>query len=305
MGKHGGFGWVRDLPDARDLVFSAPVPTAPLPPRIDLRDQCPPVYNQGQLGSCTANAIAAAIDYARIHHNQKPFYPSRLFVYYNERSMEHSIESDSGAQLRDGMKSVAKTGACSESTTSGTPVETLWPYDIDQFTERPPKPCYTEAKLDRVLAYMRVPQTLSQLKGCLASGYPFVFGFAVYASFEGDEVAKTGDAPMPTPGEEMLGGHAVMAVGYDDATQRFIVRNSWGEGWGDTGYFTLPYAYVVDSQLASDFWTMRLVSQDQAPYFDPSTITGTSSRAQASATGSPRSRETGRAGRPGAAAPRK
>jgi C1A family cysteine protease len=269
MGKHGGFGWVRDLPDARDLVFSAPVPTVPLPPTIDLRDQCTPVYDQGKLGSCTANAIAAAIDFERIRQGLQPFYPSRLFVYYNERSMEHTVESDSGAQLRDGIKSVSKIGACSESSASGTPGEAIWPYEIDQFDQQPPKPCFAEAKLDRVLAYMRVPQTLAQLKGCLASGYPFVFGFSVYASFETDDVAATGDAPMPTPGEEMIGGHAVMVVGYDDTIERFIVRNSWGAGWGDQGYFTLPYAYVVDSQLASDFWTMRLVSDDEAPYAHP------------------------------------
>jgi C1A family cysteine protease len=269
MGKHGGFGWVRDLPDSRDLVFSAAVPTAPLPPKIDLREHCTPIYDQGQLGSCTANAIAAAIDFERIRQGLKPFYPSRLFVYYNERSMEHTIPSDSGAQIRDGIKSVSKVGACSESPGGSSPTDALWPYNVDQFTQQPPKPCYTQAKLDRVLAYMRVPQTLAQLKGCLASGFPFVFGFTVYASFESDDVAKTGAAPMPAPGEELKGGHAVMAVGYDDATQRFIVRNSWGTGWGQHGYFTLPYAYVVDAQLASDFWTMRLVSQEEAPYVHP------------------------------------
>jgi C1A family cysteine protease len=98
------------------------------------------------------------------------------------------------------------------------------------------------------------------MKGCLASGYPFVFGFTVYESFESQEVAKTGKAPMPKPGEQVLGGHAVVAVGYDDGQQCFIVRNSWGLKWGMKGYFTLPYGYLTDLNLSNDFWSIRLVS---------------------------------------------
>ena len=97
------------------------------------------------------------------------------------------------------------------------------------------------------------------MKGCLASGFPFVFGFTVYESFESQEVAKTGMVPMPAAGESVLGGHAVLAVGYDDGHQRFIVRNSWGTGWGMQGYFTMPYAYLTERDLSSDFWTIRLV----------------------------------------------
>jgi len=106
---------------------------------------------------------------------------------------------------------------------------------------------------------MRVPQSLAQLKGCLAAGFAFVFGFTVYESFESPEVAKTGDVQLPSPGEQVLGGHAVMAVGYADASGRFLVRNSWGSNWGKAGYFTMPYAYLVDANLASDVWTIRLV----------------------------------------------
>ena len=109
-----------------------------------------------------------------------------------------------------------------------------------------------------------MPRVLNQIKGCLAHGYPFVFGFPVYESFESQEVAKTGVVPMPGSSEQMLGGHAVLAVGYDDATQRFLVRNSWGDGWGMGGYFTMPYAYLMDRGLSSDFWAILSVEKPAA-----------------------------------------
>ncbi len=233
------YGWIPDLPDARDHLYGAPVAImAALPPKADLRSQCPPVYDQGQLGSCTANAIAAAIQFDRMKQNLSPnFAPSRLFIYYNERRMEGTVSTDSGAQIRDGIKSVAKQGACPEPD---------WPYDISKFTVQPPKVDYTEALQDRAVSYSRLVQNLNLLKGCLASGYPFVFGFTVYESFESQAVAQSGIVPMPSSSEQVIGGHAVLAVGYDDGTQRFIVRNSWGTGWGMSGYFTMPYPYVTD-----------------------------------------------------------
>lgn len=97
------------------------------------------------------------------------------------------------------------------------------------------------------------------MKGCLASGYPFVFGFSVYESFESQAVAQTGIVPMPSPNEQLLGGHAVLAVGYDDEQGRFIVRNSWGKDWGMEGYFTIKYDYLLNDNLADDFWTIRRV----------------------------------------------
>lgn len=255
------FGWVRDLPDQRDHVYAAPPQLATaLPPQVDLRPQCPPVYDQGQIGSCTANAIGGAHEFSQLKQKlptPAPFVPSRLFIYYNERDIEHTIGSDSGAQIRDGMKSIAKLGVCREDPT--------WPYDADPFppnnklTVKPSPAAYTEALQFQAIQYQRVPQVMTQLKGCLAAGYPFVFGFTVYESFEGQEVARTGAAPMPQSGEQVLGGHAVLAVGYDDAQQRFIVRNSWGTGWGQEGYFTMPYQYMNDGQLAGDFWTLRLI----------------------------------------------
>jgi len=209
------------------------------------------VYDQGQLGSCTANAIAAALEFDQTKEKQQVFMPSRLFIYYNERDMEGTVNEDSGAQIRDGIKSVAQQGDCPE---------TLWPYDITKFAVKPPAQCYQQALKFKALQYQRLSQILNQLKGCLASGYPFVFGFTVYSSFESKQVAQTGHAPMPSPSEASVGGHAVMAVGYDDSQNWFIVRNSWGIGWGMQGYFTLPYAYLLERNLANDFWTIRIVS---------------------------------------------
>ncbi|MDE3084512.1 MAG: C1 family peptidase [Verrucomicrobiota bacterium] len=249
--KIKSYGWVPDLPDHRDHVYAAPMEVvAKMPAKIDLRPQCPPVYDQGQLGSCTANAIGAAFEFELLKQKLTDFMPSRLFVYYNERAIEGTVRSDSGAQIRDGIKSIAKQGVCAE---------TEWPYVITKFTAKPPAKAYKDALKNQALSYQRLAQSLTQLKGCLASGYPFVFGITVYESFESPQVAKTGNVPMPSHKEKSLGGHAIMAVGYDDSAHRLIVRNSWGPKWGQKGYFTLPYAYVTDSDLASDFWTIRLV----------------------------------------------
>ena len=259
--RAGKYGWRPDLPDHRDLVYATPHPVAlALPPSVDLRPKCPPVYDQGQLSSCTANAIAGAVEFDQIKLKLPKFVPSRLFIYYNERDMEHDVNSDGGAQIRDGIKSVAQQGVCPE---------TLWPYN-DQtkgvaegtkclYAEKPSPECYADAKKHTVKLYERLTPVLNTLKGCLASGYPFVCGITVYESFEGPKVAKTGIVPLPEAKEKMVGGHAVVAVGYHDAKQQFIMRNSWGPKWGLKGYFLLPYAYLTDTNLADDFWTIRTV----------------------------------------------
>ena len=249
------FGELEPTPAAyrdRDARLALSAVTS-LPSSVDLSAQpdMPPVYDQGQLGSCTANAIAAAVDFQNHRQDQKWLTPSRLWIYYQERVIEGTVSQDSGAQIRDGMKAVAKLGVCPE---------TDWPYDISKFTNTPSDQCYREALQHRVTRYQRIPRVLNQFKGCLAHGFTFVFGFRVYESFESDEVGRTGVVPMPATGEQALGGHAVLAVGYDDEQQRFIVRNSWGEGWGMGGYFTLPYAYLMDRGLASDFWTVLQVA---------------------------------------------
>ena len=248
------YGWMPDLPDHRDYLYAAPAPClARLPPQVDLRPQCPQtIYDQGQLGSCTGNAIACAIQFDRKKQKLKPdFIPSRLFIYYNERAIEGTVASDCGAQIRDGIKSVAKLGDCPESE---------WPYDVAKFAAKPAAKCYRDALRYKAVQYQRVVQTLNQMKGCLASGYPFVFGFSVYESFEGPEVAKSGILSMPKSAEKQLGGHAVIAVGYDDGDQRFLIRNSWGAKWGKRGCFTMPYAYLTDDDLAADFWTIRIIA---------------------------------------------
>ncbi len=247
------FGWVRDIPDQRDFRYQPPPRLArALPPRIDLRDGFTSCYNQGRLGSCTANAIAGSLQFLEQKEGSvNPVMPSRLFIYYNERALEGTVESDSGAQIRDGIKSVAKRGFCSED---------LWPYDIGRFAARPPARCYSAALKDRVSQYLRLDHEQSgPLLTCLASGYPFVFGFSVYESFESPEVAATGIVRMPRMGERVLGGHAVVACGYDMKAGRFIVRNSWGGRWGMNGYFTMPFDYLTDAFLSADFWTIRQV----------------------------------------------
>jgi C1A family cysteine protease len=246
------YGWIPDLPDRRDRVFAAPAATlGALPPRADLRPLCPSIYDQGALGSCTAQAIAAALQCDQAKQAQQDhFTPSRLFIYYNERAIEGTVDEDAGAMLRDGIKSVAKQGA---------PHETLWPYRIAKFRTKPPATAYRDGERHQALLYQRVPRLLDQMKGCLAGGFPFVFGFSVYESFESRAVAASGDVPMPRPREALLGGHAVVAVGYDDPSQRFVIRNSWGAAWGQAGYCTMPYEYLLDGGLSDDFWTVHLI----------------------------------------------
>ncbi len=246
--RRPGFGWVPDLPDQRDILFSAvqAVP-ARLPPSADLRPDCAPVENQGPLGSCTANAIAGALEFLERKDHVRFVNVSRLFIYYNERVIEHTVTSDSGAMIRDGIKTVVKQGACSEHK---------WPYTIAKFSVKPPAACYKDALQHQVTSYQRI-LTLDEMRACLAQGFPFVFGFTVYESFQSQQVAQTGVVAMPQPGERVAGGHAVLAVGYNDAERRFVVRNSWGARWGMEGYFTMPYDYLANRNLADDMWTIR------------------------------------------------
>jgi C1A family cysteine protease len=256
-----GYGWRPQLPDARDKLYTAR-PKAALPSEFDLRPSMPPVYDQGQLGSCTGNAIAGAMEYERDRQGLSDFVPARLFIYYNERALEGTVSSDSGAVIRDGIKVVNKDGVCPES---------LWPYDIGVFAVKPPKRCYVAAVTDRAVQYLAI-QTLGDLKDAVCSNLAVVFGFTVYESFQSPAVAQTGVMPMPKPGEATVGGHAVMAVGYSDPKGQVIVRNSWGASWGDAGYFYMPYEYMTGTKtssdaspingakLASDFWAIELVS---------------------------------------------
>jgi C1A family cysteine protease len=254
------YGWHPDLPDFRDHLRKVAPPTG-LPVSVDMRAGCPPVYDQGDLGSCTANAIAGAVEFDLMKQKLAVFAPSRLFVYYNERAVEGSIASDSGAAIRDGIKSV---------NTLGVPPETDWPYIESQFAVKPPPKAYQAALLSRSLVYQSVGTAVGQCKSTLAAGSPVVIGFTVYDSFESDATAETGIMTMPAGDESVLGGHAVLMVGYSDVAWKdthtghtlppgFIVRNSWGGAWGLGGYFIMPYGYVTPD-LMDDFWTVEKVA---------------------------------------------
>ena len=244
--RNSKYGWIPDLPDKRDFLYKTLAPQiVPLPTQVDLRARCSPVENQGTLGSCTACALVGNLEFLE---KRSDF--SELFLYYNERAIRNTQNTDSGASLRDGIKSLVKLGDC---------LESFWPYVIDKYTLKPDEQAYLDALKYLVVSYYKLGST-TEMKHTLVSGYPFVFGFSVYDSFESPEVAQTGIVPMPNPDEHLLGGHAVMAVGFNEAKQQFLVRNSWGDAWGDHGYFYMPYAYLENSSLASDFWTIRDVA---------------------------------------------
>jgi C1A family cysteine protease len=247
------YGWRRGIPDQRDLKYEVPqhLKFIPLPPLVDLRPNFPDVYNQLDLGSCTANALAGNYQFDEIKQKNTSWMPSRLFIYYNERSLEGTIKSDAGAEIKDGIKSLNRWGVCPEDT---------WPYDTSKFAKKPLSSCYGQATKGKISQYLNLDNTdITHLKACLADNFPFVFGFAVYDSFEGEEIAKTGMMPMPAPTESLLGGHAVCCCGYDDVKQVFIVRNSWGADWGDKGYFYMPYQFMTSTDYCSDFWTIRYI----------------------------------------------
>jgi C1A family cysteine protease len=242
------YGWVPDVPDHRDFHYSE-IRVAPtkLPPKVDLRPLCPPVADQGQLNSCSASALASELEFLELKDKLPLTYLSRLFIYYGERVIENSVNSDSGAMLRDGMKALAKRGVCAEKT---------WPYVITKFRMKPSAASYREALRHKISSSHRL-LTVEEMRACLAEGYPFVFGFTIYESFESDRVAKTGILSMPRPGEKRKYGHNAVGVGYDDSRRRFTVMNSWGPDWGIRGYFTIPYEYLADHKVAGDFWTVR------------------------------------------------
>lgn len=236
-----------DLPDKRDYYFKY-APAVALPDTIDLRSQMSRIEDQGQLGSCTANAWVGVIEYLDKVKDGHYHNWSRLFLYYNERALHGEENQDNGAYIRDGAKALAKLGICRE---------THWKYEIGRFAERPPETCYEEGLSHQALLYSRVDQTEEAMLSALAQGNPIVIGFTVYESFESDAVTETGVVPMPQPTERTLGGHAVLIVGYDRPQRMFTVRNSWGSKWGDRGHCYMPFEYFLDPDLADDLWIMQ------------------------------------------------
>jgi hypothetical protein len=288
------YGWKPDRPDPRDHRF---VPKSDvlstLPASVDPRSQDGPIFDQGQLGSCTANGWVGLFMFVVKKLLGLDFIGSRLALYYDCRDAEGNAGEDSGCEVRTGAKVLSEIGVCSESDC---------PYVVSKYRQKPSDKCYEAAKDHTVIEYMRVEQDIDHLKACLAEGFPIAFGFYVYSSFESSEVARTGIMPMPEDGESILGGHCVEAIGYIDAQKKahffrtrdrisygiaralksvgaairswtgltvfpvdvpgdvIICRNSWGTRWGDKGYFYMPYAFISNSDYASDFWTVRKVA---------------------------------------------
>lgn len=236
-----------DVQDVRDVIFDSLNIFRQLPKSADLRSGMSPVVDQGELGSCTANAIASGLrEYLELKSGKPLVRLSRLFLYWHEREIEGTVDVDSGASLRDGMKVLSTIGVSPESD---------YPYVVSNFTDKPTSQAEADAAAYKISAYHRVI-SLNQLKASIADGYPVVMGIEVYESFESQEVAVTGVIPLPDPSkEQLLGGHAVLAVGYDDTQSQVIVRNSWGASWGDKGYCYMPYAYF--NNYVSDMWTGR------------------------------------------------
>lgn len=248
------FGWIPQPPDQRDLKFSIsqeelqPIKSVYLSDKYKL----PLPYNQGNLGSCTANGIGFLVHFDLLNKHSKskasPFQPSRLFIYFFERLAEDTVGQDAGAIIRDGIKVIVEEGVCSEDA---------WPYDVSQFTVMPDKHAIELAKQFQALEYRSLDNTnKALLVNCLMQGFPITFGMSVYESFMTQKVAISGVVPMPKMSERIMGGHCMAIVGYNLDFDAFIVRNSWGMGWGQKGYCRIPAAYICNPSLASDFWAI-------------------------------------------------
>lgn len=218
-----------------------------LPSIMDLRENDSPIFDQGQEGSCTANAGCGCYDYYKWKSGEWAlFITSRRFLYWLELAMDGNKGQDAGSSLTTCAEAFAQKGVCLEAT---------WPYGQgDMFTEAPAE-AWAQATRFKIASAVQVQQDLMSMQECLAAGNPFIFGISVYESFEN---SAGGDIPMPGANEQLLGGHALCCVGYEDLSNRFIFRNSWGTQWGDAGYGYIPYEYLTDPNLASDFWSFKV-----------------------------------------------
>ncbi len=273
--RRRGMGWIPDYPDFRDyteeteevksvLGLARVLKAKSLPVSIDLREWCSPIEDQGALGSCTAHAGVGVIEYYERKSFGRHMDASRLFLYKVTRNLM-KMKGDTGAYLRTTMGGMVLFGV---------PPEEYWPYreDEKEFDQEPPAFCYAFAQNYQTVKYFRhdLPETkaeeiLRKVKAYLFKGHPAMFGFTVYSSIE--QADKTGRIPFPSPKERIEGGHAVVAIGYDDKMKiknkygkietsgALLIRNSWGNGWGEGGYGWLPYEYVLKG-LAEDFWSV-------------------------------------------------
>lgn len=231
------------------------VETLSLPIHFDLRTAfpgcIPPVLDQSQLGACGPNEISNAMRYCLAKEKLQIFQPSRLYIYYFTRLFEGSdVHQDTGVSISGACGAIRKFGVCSENN---------WGYDITKYTQQPPRNAIIAAHTHIPgYQFLQVPQNLVSIKQALYSGYPVLIGLQLYTSFESDEVAKTGKVPMPdTTKETLLGGHCLNLISYNDTTQTFTGMNSWSDSWGDKGFFTIPYQYILDPNLGSDYCQVR------------------------------------------------
>lgn len=244
------WGWKRDSDNGgQDRRFGVANPNMVLPPKIDLRDRMPVgIQDQGDRNACIFYSLAAIIQHLDRANTADDFewFPSVLFMYWNTRELEGDVDADDGAEIRNAIKSVASTGVCTNDD---------WPEQRD-VRQKPPANCYAVARNGIIRNQAKVPQNMKSIRQALAAGSPILFGFYVFDQFESDEMARTGI--LAKPEGEINGGHAVVAVGYDDADHTLLVRNSWGPHWGlpaAPGHFLMPYDYALRD--ASDFWVIN------------------------------------------------
>ena len=244
------YGWIPDLPDKRDLLFSAfrKIPKK-INPHTAWEEFKPPARDQSAEGSCTGHGNTGACKFLELKDGMPFVDLSPQFLYHNSLKADGQriVLWDRGSQIRTGIKCLAKQGVCTEA---------LWPYKAGDFKRTPSKAAYKDAMNRQISEYFRL-NTLDEMRACLSDGFPFVFGFTVYESFESEQVAKTGIVPMPGKNERVLGGHCVWCYGHDDPTRYFLCQNSWGKDWGMDGSFKLPYGMLSDRNISDDFWTVR------------------------------------------------
>lgn len=244
-----GLGWLPDVPDIRDFPARLRAPAlAVLPAAVDLRSSAwSAPFHQGTTNSCTGHAIAFLFEAAHHWQTDASFVASPCFIYWNARVVDRTQNVDRGAFIRHGMRAVNVMGTCSRDE---------WPLEKGVLVE-PDDACSAAAIDHKASEYSRLERSIDAMRGWLAHGTPFVFGFSVYESIE--QAKNTGHIKLPGHGERLIGGHAVAAIGYDDKSNLFLFRNSWGD-WGDGGYGTIPYDYLSNPNLSDDFWTLSKVT---------------------------------------------
>ena len=243
--RHMG-GWRRALPDHRDMIYKLGDGEAP-PPAIDLRPQCAPVKDQGSRGACTAFAGTSHMEFLAKRAGRSESSLAPLYLYYRTRVDLEGVAptEDSGAMIRDMITATRRFGVCREE---------LWPYSRGIY-DQPTLDADADAIARHTLLYFRLPN-LDTIRRCLWQGFPFVGGFVVPESLDSEWSSQTGVVAYPEPGDRIIGGHAVLFCGYDDAKQMLLFQNSWGWQFGESGFGWLPYRFVTDL-LADDFWTIR------------------------------------------------